>query len=138
MELNMDIKDTQTAIKKETLKKHTDIKYLKKIIFCIAAGIVFTLITACMPIMVYGANDLDAMRFGWPIAFVTQSTPMVPPVEWFPNYAAPKYFLYDTSINPLNLILSLVINIAIIGIIYFTVFFIKKALKKKVKKANTI
>jgi hypothetical protein len=130
----MNIKDNETISEKETVNKRFNIKYIKKIVFCIAAGIIFTLISACMPIMVYNAIDLDAMQFGWPITFVTQSTPMVPPTEWFPNYAAPKYFLYETTINPLNLFLSLIINSVIIIIIYFIIFFIRIKIKYKKQK----
>ena len=107
--------------------KSINIKYyIKKSVFCIIIGIIITLLSACIPIMIENAQELDAMKFGWPITFITQSTPFVPPIDWFPNYAAPNYFLYTTTIQPSNFVLSLIINIVIISIISFLIIILKK------------
>lgn len=112
----------------------------KKIIFIIVSvlaviliGGAITALGAFCPIWLDSYEDVYNMHFGLPFAFAEQTSDIILNSDYFPRYFAPQYFheSFDTTFLPDMFILSLLVNILIAAIIYFGVYFIHRAYRKK-------
>ena len=108
-----------------------------KIILCIFLSLVLglgaTVASAFMPAYLQSASDFYVIDYGSPIAFVTQTTNMVPNPSYFPLYFTPKYWhkSFEFEIITENLILSAVINVLIFAVIVFGVWLLCHLYRKK-------
>ena len=118
----------------------------KKAVFAIVSALVIiilgagiTALGAFCPIWLENYDDVYDMKFGMPLAFAEQTTDIVFNADYFPRYFLPQYFheSFDTVFLTDMFVFSLLINIAIAAIIYFGIYFIHRAYRKKhPKKQN--
>ena len=118
----------------------------KKVVFAIVSALVIIIIGACLtalsafcPTWLESYEDVYDMHFGMPFAFAEQTTDIIFNADYFPRYFMPQYSheAFDTTFLPDMFVLSLIINIAIVAIIYFGIYFIHRAYRKKhPKKTN--
>ncbi len=96
-------------------------KTAKTVILVVAAGILLTASTLFWPKWVESAAAMTDFDYGAPFAFLNQSTTVVFSPDAFPRYMIiqPWSNMFDYEINPLRLILSLAVNILIVGAVVF-------------------
>ena len=108
-----------------------------KIILCIFLSLVFgfgiTVASAFMPAYLQSASEFYVIDYGSPIAFVRQTTNVVPNPSYFPLYFTPKYWhdSFEFEIMTESFILSSVINVVIFAVIIFGIWLLCHLYRKK-------
>lgn len=108
-----------------------------KVVLCVflalILGLGITALSAFMPAYLESASEFYVIDYGSPIAFVQQTTNVVPNPSYFPLYFTPKYWheSFEFEIMTGNLVLSAVINVLIFAVIVFGIWLLHHLYRKK-------
>ena len=108
-----------------------------KIVLCIFLSLVLgcgsTVLSAFMPVFLKTASDFYVIDYGSPIAFIRQTTNVVPNPSYFPLYFTPKYWheSFETELLMENFIWSALINVLIFAVVVFGIWFLCHLYRKK-------
>lgn len=114
-------------------KKFPVLKLILCIFLALILGVGSTVLSAFMPVYLSTASEFYVIDYGSPIAFVQQTTNVVPNPDRFPLYFTPKYQheSFETEISVENFVYSSVVNVLIWAVVIFGIWAACHAYRKK-------
>ena len=121
-------------------KKFPVVKLILCIFLALILGVGSTVLSAFMPVYLSEASEFYVIDYGSPLAFVQQTTNVVPNPSRFPMYFTPKYQheSFETEIMIEPFIASAVINVLICAVVIAVIWLLHSLYRKKHPKKQKI